>query len=156
MPRHPANNSHPYDQPFMLVCLVCICVLYICMSIHDSCHAPVSTHASLRAALHLWASFPVKSGFSSFTYPPVLEPVRPKSLVLFFISFFFSASRLSSCVLLYMCVRVLLRLYVSNAHMSAFGRVCVCVRRCVCVVRVAWATNHTECVLPHDQLCEKY
>jgi len=42
-----------------------------------------------------------------------------------------------SCVLLYMCVRVLLRLYVSNTHVSAFGRVCVCVRRCVCVVRVA-------------------
>ena len=54
------------------------------MSIHAPCHAPVSTYASLRAVSHLWASFLVESGLSSFTNPPTLEPVRPKSLVLFF------------------------------------------------------------------------
>jgi len=67
---------------------VCISVLYICMSIHAPCHAPVSTYASLRAVSHLWASFLVESGLSSFTNPPALEPVRPKSLVLFFPLFF--------------------------------------------------------------------
>ena len=58
-----------------------------------------------------------------------------------------SASRCPPRVFYFTCVCVLLGLYVCNAHMFALGRVYVCVRRCVCVVKVAWATSHTECVL---------
>ena len=38
-----------------------------------------------------------------------------------------------------------------NAHVSAIARVYVCVRIYVCLVKVAWATSHTECVLQNKK-----
>ena len=142
MPRHPANSSHPSDQPFVLVCLVYICVFYICMSIHAPCHAPVSTYASLRAVSHLWASFPVEIGLSFFTNPPALEPVAP-SLSSFF--YFFPLLLSFSRVFYFTCVDVCCCACMCLIHICLSLAVVVCVCKDVCVLPEQLIIQHVFC-----------
>ena len=139
-PGIPPTTATPYDLLYVHACL-CVYIYAAYVYVHPcSLSRPtVHTRASSRAVPQHEAPPPVKNGLSSFANPPVLNlsffHLRPlnysRACTLPYFPLLLNSF---SCVSLYMCVCLRVRLYVLNAHMPALRCVYVYVRRYVCVV----------------------